>query len=601
MQRSSVQKTQEVSMHSRRLRWNKFGLCTLRITLFLLVFPAQLAWSQSIQTFFKETFEQRLRDDPEFATYIGRHDYDDRWTAWSKTGREERRQFLERRLSMLNGFAASTLSAEDRLTVRLIQYDFRSRLDAWELDTHLLSVGQLEGSHNWAFRVVDRMPAQTVHDYENIIARLRAIPTYVDQNIGLMDEAIASKMMQPRIVADLVTQQIAAQMNQNPEQTELLKAFRKFPSNISSADQQRLLQEAVEAYEKQFLPAWRKLHDYMETTYSRHVRPSDSLSSIPAGSDAYTILIKRVTTTDMTPDEIHRLGEKEVSRIERQMQALLAEIGFKGTIAEFQKKMDADPEQHFRTKEEMLAYCRNIAKIIEPELPNQFRRIPQLLYGVRAIPPDREAASASNAQTPSPDFSMPGWLNLNTYQPEKQVKYDKEALVLHEAVPGHIFQLTLAEAQQGLPDIRKFYFNSAYIEGWGLYAESLGAQLGVYRSPYSRFGQLAMERFRAVRLVVDTGIHHLGWTREQALEYFHAHAPEESPAEVDRYISWPAQALAYKVGELRIQELREKAERQLGAKFDVRDFHDAVLREGALPLNLLSEQVNQYISATAGR
>ena len=588
-------------MHNRQLRWNKFRSRTLRISLFLLTFPAQLAWSQSIDTFFKETFEQELRDDPEFATYIGRHDYDDRWTDWSKTGREERRQFLEWRLSMLNGFAASTLSAEDRLTVRLVHYDFRSRLDAWELETHLLCVGQLFGAHNLVFGIVDRMPTRTVRDYENIIARLRAVPNYVDQNIGLMNEAIASKMMQPHIVADLVTQQIAAQVSQNAEQTELLKGFRKFPSNVSPADQQRLRQEAVEAYEKQFLPAWRRLHAYMETTYSQHVRPSDSLRSIPAGGDAYGILLRRETTTEMTPDEIHRLGEKEVSRIERQMQALLAEIGFKGTIAEFQKKMDADPEQHFRSKEEMLVYCRNIAKIIEPELPNQFRRIPLLLYGVRAIPPDRDAATATHAQPPPPDFSMPGWFNLNTYQPEKQVKYDKEALVLHEAVPGHIFQLTLAETQKGLPDIRKFYFNSAFLEGWALYAESLGAQLGLYHDPYSRFGQLAMERFRAARLVVDTGIHHLGWTREQALEYFHAHAPEESRAEVDRYISMPAQALAYKVGQLRIQELREKAEQQLGAKFDVRDFHDAVLREGALPLDLLSEQINQFISDAASR
>ena len=588
-------------MRGRQWRWNKLVARTLRISLFLLTFPAQLAWSQSIDTFFKETFEQELRDDPEFATSVGRHDYDDHWTDWSKAGREQRRQFFERRLSMLNGFAPSTLSAEDRLTVGLIQYEFRSRLDARELETHLLRVGQIYGFHNTVFLVIDSMPTRTVRDYENIIARLRAIPAYVDQNIGLMDEAIASKMMQPRIVADLVGQQIAAQMSQNAEQTGLLKGFRKFPSNIPPADQQKLRQGAVEAYENQFLPAWRRLHDYMETTYSRHVRPSDSLSSIPAGSDAYAILLRRETTTEMTPDEIHRLGEKELSRIESQMQALLAEIGFKGTIAEFQQKMDADPEQHFRTKEEMLAYCRNIAKIIEPELPNQFRRIPQLLYGVRAIPPDREAATADNAQEPPPDYSMPGWLNLNTYQPEKQVKYDKEATVLHEAVPGHIFQLTLAEGQQGLPDIRKFYANDAFIEGWALYAESLGTQLGLYRDSYSRFGQLAMERLRAVRLVVDTGIHHLGWTREQALEYFHAHVPEESLAEVDRYISWPAQALAYKVGELRIQELREKAEQQLGAKFDVRDFHDAVLREGTLPLDLLSEQINQFIIGAASR
>jgi uncharacterized protein (DUF885 family) len=222
-----------------------------------------------------------------------------------------------------------------------------------------------------------------------------------------------------------------------------------------------------------------------------------------------------------------------------------------------------------------------------------------LLYGVRPIPADREAATATNAQAPSPDFTTPGWFNLNTYQPEKQVKYDKESLVLHEAVPGHIFQITLAEAQANLPEIRKFYHNSAYIEGWALYSESLGSQLGLYQDPYHRFGQLASERFRAVRLVVDTGIHELGWTRDQALQYFHEHAPEESAAEIDRYISWPAQALSYKMGQLRITQLREEAQRKLGPKFDVREFNDAVLQEGTLPLEVLTQQMEQFIASAA--
>jgi len=243
----------------------------------------------------------------------------------------------------------------------------------------------------------------------------------------------------------------------------------------------------------------------------------------------------------------------------------------------------------------MLANSRNIAKIVEPELPNQFRHIPALLYGVRPIPPDREAASATNAQGAAPDLSTPGWFNLNTYQPEKQVRYDQEALVLHEAVPGHIFQGAVARQQPDLPDLRRFYTNSAFGEGWALYAESLGAQLGLYKDPYSRFGQLSSERFRAVRLVVDTGIHDLGWTRQQAIDYFKIHTPETSLAEVDRYISWPAQALSYKLGELRIRSLRAKAERQLGTKFDIREFNDAVIRDGRLPLDLLTERIDQFI------
>ena len=421
-------------------------------------------------------------------------------------------------------------------------------------------------------------------------------PAYVDQNIGILDESIASGIMQPRIVADLVIQQIAAQIKQDADHTELLKAFRSLGAGIPQKEQQRLRSEALDAYNQQFLPSWRKLHDYMVASYLPHVRASDSISSMPGGRAAYAILIHQLTTTTMSPAEIHKLGEQEIARIEAAMMAILKETGFQGSIADFQKKMDADPAQHFRSKDEMLANARNIAKIIEPELPNQFRHIPALVYGVRAIPPDREAATATNAQGASSDLSTPGWFNLNTYQPEQQVRYDQESLVLHEAVPGHIFQGAIAQQQTGLPELRRFYSNSAFGEGWALYAESLGAQLGLYKDPYSRFGQLTSERFRAVRLVVDTGIHDLGWTRQQAIDYFKVHTPESSLAEVDRYISWPAQALSYKLGELRIRSLRAKAEQQLGSKFDIRDFNDAVIRDGRLPLDLLTEQIDRFIS-----
>ncbi len=568
-------------------------------TLLPLLILVHCAAAQSIDTFFKDTFEQMVAADPEYATAIGRHQQDDRWTDQSKAARDHRKAFFEERLKTLGGFQLSALSPQNQLTARLVKYDFRLRLDAWELETDLLRVGQLFGFHNRLYTIVDRMPARTVHDYENLIARLNAVPALVDQNLTILDEAIASQTMQPRVVADLVIQQLATQMNQSASQTELLAALRKFPPTIPPSEQERLRNAAVEAYSQRFVPAWHKLHDYMVNTYLPHVRPVDSLSSMPGGRKAYAILVRRLTTTDISPEEIHSLGEHEVARIEKQMQAILTETGFKGSLQDFAASLEASPEQHFKSKDEMLAYCRNIAKIIEPELPGQFRHIPVLLYGVRAIPPDREAATATNAQSPSPDFTTPGWFNLNTYRPEKQVKYDKQSLVLHEAVPGHIFQGTIAQTQANLPDLRKFYSNSAYGEGWALYVESLGAELGLYKDPYSRFGQLASERFRAARLVVDTGIHELGWTRAQALDYFHSHAPEIEDAEIDRYISWPGQALSYKMGELRIRALRTKAEQQLGDKFDVRDFHDVVLRGGRLPLDLLTGEVNSYLSAQA--
>jgi uncharacterized protein (DUF885 family) len=551
--------------------------------------------SADLSKFFAQYFEERLRDDPEFATTVGRHDYDDRWSDLSPQGRARRRTHLQQTFDQLQKFGVQGLSEQDTLSIRLLSYDLRTQLDALDLETYLLRVGQLYGSHTRVYLVVDRMPAFTVKDCENIIARLHAVPSYVDQNIGILNEAIERAMTQPKIVADLVTDQLKAQVAQDATVTPLLEFLKKMPASIPEAERARLRKQATDAFENDFRPAWRKYLDYMQTTYSAHVRPGIGIGSLKNGKDDYAILIRRLTTTNMTPEEIHKIGLAEVDRIEGEMLAIARQTGFSGSVSELEVKLANDPEQKFHSKDEMLAYCRNAAKIIEPELPNQFKHIPNMLYGIRAIPEDREQATASNAQAPAPDGSAPGWFNLRAYQPEKQVRYDKESLVLHEAVPGHIFQNSLARSQTGLPDFRKFYGNSAYGEGWALYAESLGAQLGVYKDPYNRFGQLASERFRAARLVIDTGMHSMGWTREQAQDYLRTHAPTQALSEVDRYISWPAQALSYKLGQLKIVELRKKAEGELGAKFDVRDFHDVVLRDGSLPLELLQGQVERYI------
>jgi uncharacterized protein (DUF885 family) len=538
------------------------------------------------QNIFKHYFETKLQDEPEFATTTGHYENADKWNDWSKAGRELRRKHAEETLSDLEKLPAQEISGADDVSVRLLKYDLRLQLEADDLETHLLRVGQLFGLHTRVYTTIDRMPARTVHDYENLLARLHGVPVYVDQNIDILKESIARGLTQPRLVVDLVTKQIAAQVAQDQATTPLLNAFRHFPSNFPQEQQTKLRDEAVASYEKEFVPAWKKLLEFLQTTYAPKARPQIGLSSLPGGREDYAILVRRLTTTNTSPDEIHKIGEMEVQRIETEMLAVARETGFTGTISEFDKKLDGDPAQHFRSKDEMLIFCRNVAKIIEPELPNQFKHIPMMLYGVRAIPEDREQATASNAEAPAPDGSVPGWFNLNTYQPEKQARYDKEALTLHEAVPGHIFQGSLARSQQGLPEFRRFYGNSAYGEGWALYAESLGSQLGLYRDPYSHYGELASERFRAVRLVVDTGIHAMGWTREQAVDYFGAH----------RHISWPGQALAYKTGQLKILELRKEAEQKLGPKFDIRDFHDAVLRDGRLPLELLQEQVEKYIN-----
>ncbi|HWZ83154.1 MAG TPA: DUF885 domain-containing protein [Terriglobales bacterium] len=574
---------------------------TLPLVVFValcLSVPLSVAQTSSadLSKFFTQYFEDRLRDDPEFATNVGRHEYDDRWSDLSKQGRDQRRAHLQQAFDQLQKFGTKGLSDQDALSIRLLSYDLRTQLDSLDLETYLLRVGQLYGSHTRVYIVVDRMPAFTIKDCENIIARLHAVPAYVDQNIAILNEAIEHGITQPKIVADLVTEQLKAQVAQDAATTPLLEFLKKMPNSIPEADRARLRKQATDAFENDFRPAWRKYLDFMQNTYAAHVRPQIGIGSLKDGKEDYAILIRRLTTTSMTPEEIHKIGLAEVDRIEAEMLAIARQTGFNGTVSELEVKLADDPAQKFHSKDEMLAYCRNAAKIIEPELPNQFKHIPMMLYGIRAIPEDREQATASNAQPPAPDGSAPGWFNLRAYQPEKQVRYDKESLVLHEAVPGHIFQNSLARSQKGLPDFRRFYGNSAYGEGWALYAESLGSQLGVYRDPYNRFGQLASERFRAARLVIDTGIHSMGWTREQAQDYLRAHAPTQVLSEVDRYISWPGQALSYKLGQLKIVELRKKAEQQLGPKFDVRDFHDVVLRDGSLPLELLQVQVEKYIA-----
>jgi uncharacterized protein (DUF885 family) len=553
--------------------------------------------ADTLRAFFTDAFEEHLRDSPEFATGVGRHEFDDRWSDFSAAGRAAVREHREARLRQLATLPTAGLGDEDRLSVRLFRYITEQDLASEELESHLLQVQPLFGVHTRVFLTVDRMPARSVRDYENILARLHGVPRYVDQQIGILDEALARGLTQPAVTVDIVIDQIEHQMAQAAEQSALTAAFWRIPPSVPAAERERLRAAATESYAREFRPAWQRLHDYMAGVYRARARPTVGIGGLPEGRAYYATLIRKLTTTNRSPEEIHALGLKEVERLEAAMTEAMHETGYQGTLAEFGRYLEDTPSMHFKTREDMLVYCRNAAKIIEPELPNQFKRIPILLFGVRPIPEDREKNMATNAQPPTADGSTPGWFNLNTYQPEKQFWLDKQALTLHESVPGHIFQGAVARSMTGLPEFRRYYGNSAYNEGWALYVESLGADFGLYKDAYSRYGQLSSERFRAVRLVVDTGIHAFGWSRDKALAYFKEHAPDESAAEIDRYIAWPAQALAYKLGQLEIRGLRTEAEAALGPRFDVREFHDAVLRDGVLPLELLHEQVERYIHA----
>src|SRR5215470_12472617 len=377
------------------------AVCSCSLLLpFTLFAPQSAAQSAAppIQEFFKSYFEETLKDEPENATTVGRHDYDNRWSDLSKAGREARLAHMRSRLKELANFKMDSLSEQDRLSVRLLKYELNSQIEANVLSVHLLRVGQLYGFHNRVYLTMDRMPSRTPLDYQNILARLHGIPVYIDQNLAILDEAIQEGWTQPTIVVDVVSKQIAAQVAQDKKDSPLLTPFRNFPSNFPADLQAKLRAEAEASYDSEFLPAWRKLQNYMANTYAPKARKTDGIGGLPGGKEAYAILVRRLTTTNTTPEEIHKTGEAELARLESEMLAIARETGFNGTLQEFERKLDAMPEMHFRSKEEMLVYSRNVAKIIEPELPNLFRHIPVMLYGVRPIPPDREAATATNAQ-----------------------------------------------------------------------------------------------------------------------------------------------------------------------------------------------------------
>ena len=543
---------------------------------------------------FEDYYEEYLRENPEVATSVGRGDYNDSWRDWSPAARRRWTESVKRYRSQLDSYDPEDLNLQDGISWRLLRRQLDLELAGIDYEAQLIRLNQLFGLHTSVLLTMREMPARTPADYEDMIARLGAVPAYVEQNIATLLEAIEQGRMQPSRIADLVIAQLDAQAAPTASESPLLGAFRRFPASIPEARREALLAQAEDAYVQAFQPAWRSLRDFLSTEYRPATRKSPSVSALADGEDIYRYFIGFHTTLPLTAAEIHEIGMREVERIDRAMQAIVREVGFDGTSAGYERHLLSDPEYLFEDKESMLAYHRDLAMRVAPGLPGLFRKLPRHRVGIRAIPPDREAVSASNYNAPSADGTRPGWFNLKAYMPEKQSRFDKPALVLHETNPGHHLQIALQLEMEGLPEFRKIYHSTAYIEGWALYAESLGNELGVYDDPASRFGALESERFRARRLVVDTGLHAMGWSRQQAIDFL----GDES--EVDRYIAWPGQALAYKIGQLKISELKAAACEAYGVDFDVRDFHDAVLRNGPLPLEMLQQQVAEYIGKASG-
>ena len=542
-----------------------------------------------------EYFEDYLRENPEQATSLGRTDHDTRWRDWSGSALQAWESRLRGYQERLEEFDVADLDLQDRISLRLMSHQLEEELEGLPYAARLIRLNQLFGLHTSVLLTMREMPAQTETDYENMLARLVAVPTYVDQNIETLRAAIEDGVVQPRHIVEIIVGQLEAQMAPGPDESPLLAPFRNMPAAIPEVQRQELASRAARAYQEAFRPAWAKLASFLEDEYAPNARPMLAVSGLPGGAAIYEFFIRFHTTLDLSAREIHEIGLREADRIDSEMEAIARAAGFQAGSRDYERHLLTDPRFLFTSKEQMLAYHRDIAMRVAPGLSRLFRNLPRHRVGIRAIPPDREAASASNYNAPAADGSRPGWFNLKAYRAEKQSRFDKPALVLHETNPGHHLQIALQLEMEGLPEFRKIFHTTSYVEGWALYAETLGEELGVYDDPPSRFGALESERFRARRLVVDTGLHAMGWTREQAIEYL----GDES--EVDRYIAWPGQALAYKMGQLKILDLKAAAQDAYGPSFDIRDFHDAVLRNGPLPLHMLEERVRAYIDRAGFR
>ena len=550
---------------------------------------------QKLHRLFDLAWQYDNAEHPELATSRGVAGYNNRWTDESLEAIERRKHETVSLGQALSAIDRRKVDAQDQVNYDLFRRDVDDDLAAQRFPRELLAITQLAGPQ-YLSSTLDIMPARTARDYQDIVARLDAVPQRMAQVEARLRRGVETGVVSPRVVLRDVAAQLDAQTPEDPLQAPLLKAFAKLPEGIS----EEARTDAVRIYREKIVPAYRKLREYFVSAYLPHARETVALSALPEGVDWYLERVRRETTTSLTPHEIHQLGLSEVKRIRGEMEKVLARVGFKGTLADFATFLRTDARFYFTDARELVREYRDIAKRIDPELTRLFGKLPRLPYGVVEIP----AFSAPSQTTAyyrqgSPEAHRPGSYFVNTYKLDTRPKWEMEALTLHESVPGHHLQIAISQELTSVPEFRKTSRYVAFVEGWGLYAESLGPDLGMYQDPYSQFGQLTYEMWRAIRLVVDTGMHALGWSRDQAIDYFRqnsAKTEHDIVVEIDRYVVMPGQALAYKIGELKLKELRALASKELGAKFDVRTFHDAVLGSGALPLDVLEENIRAFIA-----
>ncbi len=554
---------------------------------------------------FKLHWDYTMHENPAFATEVGYPGLNDRWADESLEAIERRKRELQGPLKVILSINRSKLSVMDRLNYDLFKKNQEDAIAGARFKSEYVPITQLSGPQQFIADVLEFSPHRTVQDYQDMISRLRAVPKLLDQTMVLLSKGSSAGITPPRITLREVPQQIRNQMAEEPEKNAFLRLFAEFPPEVSQREREQLRAEAQTVIKTQVLPAFGKLHEFFVNKYLPTTRESIALSDLPDGIAWYAYRVRTETTTALTPEQIHEIGLAEVKRIHGAMDQVIAQTGFKGSFAAFSKYLRTDPRFFYTDPNDLMRGYRDIAKRVDPELARLFGKLPRLTYGVKSIPAYAEASQTTAYYQPgAPNAGRPGWFFANTYALETRPKWEMEALTLHEAVPGHHLQIALAQEMVDVPEFRKHGSYTAFQEGWGLYSESLGTEMGFYQDAYMKFGQLTYEIWRAIRLVVDTGIHSRGWSRQQSIDYFlnnSSKTEHDVTVEVDRYIVWPGQALAYKIGELKIKELRGYATRELGQRFEIRRFHDQVLGNGALPLDLLEHGIKDWVVRESGK
>jgi len=550
---------------------------------------------------------QALQFSPVSATFIGVPGYNDQFLPLiNQQNREAELAFETLFLFKAENINAKQLSGQDLLTYKIFLRDRKLAIERRKFPSYLTPINQMAGAHNLFAQLgsgQSRQPFDNENDYRNFIKRAQGFADWMDSAIEAMREGLERKILLPKVIVNKVIPQLETHLNTQVEQSVFYGPLNQLPQNIKGKTREHLIRDYRDMIEQIIIPAYRRMYDFLISEYQHSARLSVGLSQLPHGAEWYRYMIKSHTTLDLTADEIHAYGQQEVARIIAEMKKVKRQVGFDGELAEFFEYLRNDPQFYFETEEQLIQAYKDVKCKIDQSLPQLFEVFPKADYDVRAVPAYRAASAAgASYEAPAPDGSRPGIFYINSHNLKAQPKFLIETLSIHEAAPGHHFQIAIQQEVDALPMYRKFGRYTVFSEGWALYAESLGKELGLFTDPYMWYGRLVDEQLRAMRLVVDTGLHAKGWSRERAVEFMLANssmARSDVEAEVERYIVMPGQALAYKIGQREIRKLRQLGEKNLGKKFDLKKFHSQILIDGSLPMPVLEEKIKNWFATQA--